>query len=279
MIRPVMTTRRARLLVATVSALGALAACDGSDPVILELHGERVRRTDFERQILAVEARGLGPVDPGARRGLLDAFLEQRALAIEARRSGLLGAAPSPEDEARAVARLLADAASPAAVGEEEIAAYFRAHASDLAIRDSVTLRQVLVPTLNEARDVKRRLRRDPKTFDTIARSQSKGPEAAAGGYMGAFERGQLPAELEAVAFSLPEGGTSEPVVTALGYHVLRVESRQQGRPVTLDEAREAIRDRLTREKRRAAEQAFVAGVLARAKVNHEAAFRATPPS
>lgn len=272
-----MTARRgARLLVA---ALAALVACDGSDPVILELDGGRVRRSDFERQLLAVEARGLGPVDPGARRGLLEAFLEQRALVIEARRRGLLAATASPEEEARAVARLLADAASPAAVGEEEIVAYFRGHSADLAIRDAVTLRQVLVPTLNEARDVKRRLRRDPKTFDTIARSQSKGPEAAAGGYMGAFERGQLPAELEAVAFALPDGGTSEPVETALGYHVLRVESRQQGRPVTLDEAREGIRERLAREKRREAEQAFVAAILARAKVNHEAAFRATPPS
>jgi len=276
MICPVMAARRPAPLL--VAAFAILVACDGSDPVILELDGARVRRSDFERQLLAVEARGLGPVDPAAQRGLLDAFLEQRALVLEARRRGLVAATASPEDEARAVARLLAEEASPVAVGEEEIAAYFRAHAADLAIRDAVTLRQVLVPTLNEARDVKRRLRRDPKTFDTIARSQSKGPEAAAGGYMGAFERGQLPAELEAAAFALPDGGTSEPVQTALGYHVLRVESRQQGRPVTLDEARESIRSRLTREKRREAEEAFVAGVLTRAKVNHEAALRANPP-
>jgi peptidyl-prolyl cis-trans isomerase C len=276
MIRPVMTARRSALLVA---ALGALVACDGSDPVILKLDGERVRRSDFERHLLAVEARGLGPVDPAARRGLLEAFLEQRALAIESRRRGLLAANAPPEDEARAAARLLADAAPPAAVGEDEIADYFHAHAADLAIPETVTLRQVLVPTINEARDVKRRLGRDPKAFETIARSQSKGPEAAAGGYMGAFERGQLPAELEAVAFALPDGGTSDPVATPLGYHVLRVESRQLGRPITLDEAREGIRTRLAREKRREAERAFVAGVLARAKVNHEAALRTSPPS
>ena len=113
---------------------------------------------------------------------------------------------------------------------------------------ETVTLRQILVGTLNEARDVKRRLARDPKAFDAIARSQSKGEEAAAGGYMGPFERGQLPAELEAAAFALPEGATSEPVETALGYHVLRVESRQQARAPTLEEARERIRDRLARE-------------------------------
>jgi parvulin-like peptidyl-prolyl isomerase len=130
------------------------------------------------------------------------------------------------------------------------------------------------VGTLNEARDVKRRLARDPKAFDAIARSQSKGEEAGAGGYMGRFERGQLPPELEAVAFALPEGDTSDPVPTALGYHVLRVESRQQAREPALEEAHERIRARLAGEHRAEAERAFVAEVLARAKVNHEAALR-----
>jgi len=58
---------------------------------------------------------------------------------------------------------------------------------------------------------LKRRLGGIPKAFEAIARRQSKGPEAAAGGYMGTFERGQLPADLEAVAFALPDGGTSDP--------------------------------------------------------------------
>ncbi len=271
MIGPPMPRRPlAALLVA--AALG-LAACESPDPVVLELHGVRVRRSDFERYLASVEARGLGPVPPEARRGLLDAFLEERALVIEARR-GELPAAAGAEDEARAVAHLLAVSVRVAEVTEEEIAAFFRDHAAELAIPETVTLRQVLVATPSEAREVKRRVGRDPKVFDTVARSLSVGVEAAAGGYMGAFARGQLPPELEAVAFALPEGGTSDPVQTALGYHVLRVESRQPAREPALEEARERIRDRLARARRAEAERAFVAEVLARAKVDHEAALR-----
>jgi len=262
-----------------VAAALALAACESRDPVLLKLDGEEVRRSDFERHLAAVEARSLGPVDPSARQGLLEAFLEERALVIEARRRGQLAAGAAAPEEPRAVARLLAEAVRVPEATEDEIASYYQAHGAELAEPETVTLRQILVGTLNEARDVKRRLARDPRAFDAIARSQSKGVESAAGGYMGRFERGQLPPELEAAAFAQPEGSASEPVETALGYHVLRVESRQQAREPSLEEARERIRERLARTRRTEAERAFVAEVLARAKVNHEAALRPSRPS
>jgi hypothetical protein len=270
---------RSSVLVAPLVVGLALAACEGKDPVILALEGESVRRSDFERYLAGVEARAEGPLDPATRRGLLEAFLEERALVIEARRRGQLAAGAGAPEEPRAVARLLAEAVRVPDPTEDQIAAYYRAHSAELAVPETVTLRQILVGTLNEARDVKRRLARDPKVFDAIARRQSKGVEAGAGGYMGPFERGQLPPELEAAAFALPEGGASEPVETALGYHVLRVESRQQAREPSLEEARERIRDRLARTMRVEAERAFVAEVLARAKVNHEAALRPSRPS
>jgi peptidyl-prolyl cis-trans isomerase C len=259
--------------------LTGLLGCQDKDPVLLKLDGEIVRRSAFERHVAQVEARDVGPVSGAARAGLLDAFLEQRALVIEARHRGLLAPKASTEQELEAVTKLLDESVPAPEVKDEEVAAWAAAHASALIQPERVSLRQVLVGTLNEARDVKRRLGKDPRTFDSLARAMSKGPEAAVGGYMGWFERGQLPPELEAAAFALPEGGTSEPIQSPLGYHVLRVESRQPARAIPLEEARERIRDRLARDKRAAAERAFVAAILARAKVNHEAALRPVPAS
>jgi parvulin-like peptidyl-prolyl isomerase len=258
-------------------AVLALAACGSKDPVVLELDGETVRASAFHAYVASVEAQqSVGPVTPEVRRGLLDAFLEQRALVIEARQRKLLAPGAAPDEEIEAVSRLVADAVPLPQVSEQEILAWQTTHAGELVVPEKVSLRQVLVSTLNEAREVKRKVGhdRDPRSFDTAARAVSKGPEASVGGYMGTFERGQLPPELEQAAFSLPEGGTSEPIQSALGYHVLRVESRQHARDIPLEEARERIRDQLAREKRAAAERAFVAQVMARAKVNHEAALR-----
>src|SRR5258706_23081 len=131
----------------------------GRDPVILELDQGVVRRSDFERHVAEVEARGGAPLAPEVRRGLLETFL-------------------------------------------------------------------------------------------------------------------QLPAELETVAFALAPGGTSEIVTTSLGYHILRVEARQEARASSLPEVQGRIRTLLTREKSDRNVRQFVDDLLARAKVNHAAATR-----
>lgn len=273
-----MRIRRSALGLVLATAAGLLAGCEGRDPVILKLEGTEVRRSEFTKYLASVEARGEAPLEEAARAGLLESFLEDRALVIEASAHGLVAPGAPADEERRAVARLLAAEVKPPAPTEAEIRAYYGQHENELGRPERVALRQILVATLNEARDVKRKLAQDPKEFDKLARSLSKGPEAEAGGFMGVFERGQLPAELEPPAFSLPEGGTSEPVESPLGYHVLRVDSRQAATTPSFEEASAEIRDRLARERRAAAERAYVAGVMARSKVNHAAALRNPRP-
>ena len=263
----------ARALAVLVPALVVLAACQEADPVILSLGDEEIRRSDFQKHLAGIESRGLGPLAPEARQGLLEAYLEEQVLLMEARQQGLLGPNASPEEGPRAVSRLLAAAVPPPDISEAEIQAYYERHRAEFRVPESVTVRQILVGTLNEARDLKRRLYRDPRSFETLAGSRSKGPEAAVGGFMGTFERGQLPTELEDVAFTLEPGRTSAPIETSLGYHVLRVDARQPARDLSLEEARGWIRERLIRERADAAARAYVAGLLSRARVNHEAAF------
>jgi parvulin-like peptidyl-prolyl isomerase len=142
-----------------------------------------------------------------------------------------------------------------------------------------VVLRQILVATSNEARDVRRRLEKEPRSFESIAREQSKGPEAETGGLMGTFARGQLPQELEAAAFALPKAGLSAIVETNLGFHILRAEERQPAREETLGEAAPRIRARLEGQKAERNVRQFVSDLMAKAKVNHAAATAPSRPS
>jgi parvulin-like peptidyl-prolyl isomerase len=164
-------------------------------------------------------------------------------------------------------------------VSDAEVAAYYQEHPDAFHVPETVTLRQILVATSNEARDVRRRLARDPRSFEAIAREVSKGPEGKDGGIMGSFAPGQLPTELDTAAFSLKEGVVSEIVETSLGFHVLRVDKKEPAREETLPEATAHIRTLLERQKADRRLREFVSGLMARAKVNHAAALPASRPS
>jgi parvulin-like peptidyl-prolyl cis-trans isomerase-like protein len=263
-------------------SLGLAPTCNRnpSDPVLLSLGDQVVKRSDFDRHLAALEAKGGGPLPADVRGAFLQPFLEERALVLEARSRGMLSAGSSPEEEQAAVQRLLGDAVLGHAIAsEEEVAAYFKEHSAELRVPEKVWLRQILVPTENEARDVRRRLQKDPMSFEALARTLSRSPEASTGGVMGAFARGELPAELEKVAFALNPRASSDVARTSLGWHVLRVDRREAGREPTLEESRERIRSEIVRRKSDEAWRQFVRALMARAKVNHEIAEPPPPGS
>jgi len=82
------------------------------------------------------------------------------------------------------------------------------------------------------------------KSFDAIAKAlDSQGID------LGSVEKGDLPEGLAEAVFKLPAGGTSQPVKTALGWHVVKIGQIQAARIRTLDEVREQLEQDLLREK------------------------------
>jgi parvulin-like peptidyl-prolyl isomerase len=263
---------RLRQLFSAVALLwGACQVRPDTDPAILRLGSETVRVSEYDRHIETLARRG-HEVNDSLREALLEPFLEERVLVLEARRRGLMENATTPEAERVAVEGLLARALPQSTVTDEEIRSFFEGQPERFQRPATVKLSQILVPTENEARDVRRRLQRDPKSFEILARSRSRSPEASAGGLMGVFEAGQLPVELEQAAFALPTGGTSDVVASPLGFHVLRVDARTEPYQEALEASAERIRTELTRQKRDQAVRAYVQKLLAEAEVNHEIA-------
>lgn len=86
---------------------------------------------------------------------------------------------------------------------------------------EQVQVRQVLLPTEEEARQAKQAVE-SGKSFDDVAR------EAAAekGGDLGFFGKGQMVPEFEEVAFTLDPGEISDPVQSQFGWHIIEVLER-----------------------------------------------------
>lgn len=150
-----------------------------------------------------------------------------------------------------------------AEVKDEEVQRYYDEHQDEFSVPERVRARHILLkvePTApaeskeevrKKAQEVLERARKG-EDFAQLAKEFSEDPGSAAdGGDLGFFERGKMVAPFEAVAFSLEPGSISDLVETQFGYHIIKVEAKEQAHTRSLDEVRNSIAERLRKEKAR----------------------------
>jgi peptidyl-prolyl cis-trans isomerase C len=85
--------------------------------------------------------------------------------------------------------------------------------------------RHILVPTEEQANDLKRQLD-DGADFGELAQQFSTCPSGRNGGDLGEFSPGQMVREFNDVCFSEAVGEVHGPVKTQFGYHLIQVTKR-----------------------------------------------------
>jgi len=81
-----------------------------------------------------------------------------------------------------------------------------------------------------------------------VARTGSEDASASEGGDLGYFPRGRMLPAFEAAAFALAPGAVSEPVRTALGWHLIQVQNHREVTDVTEVQGLEMVRAYLDRQ-------------------------------
>ena len=135
-------------------------------------------------------------------------------------------------------------------VGDKEVETYYRENKKQFFLGERVRVRHIVVKTMPEAQEIKRRLDRG-EDFITLVRKYSISPSREEDGDVGYIERGKVGKEFEQAAFALKrQGELSNIVKTTLGYHIIRLEDRKQPQNLTFSEVQENI-SRFLREKKR----------------------------
>jgi peptidyl-prolyl cis-trans isomerase C len=81
---------------------------------------------------------------------------------------------------------------------------------------------------LAKAQDIRKKLV-DGADFATLAKAESDDASSGAkGGDLGTFGHGRMVKPFEDVAFTIPVGELSQPVKSQFGYHIIKVESREE---------------------------------------------------
>jgi parvulin-like peptidyl-prolyl isomerase len=107
-------------------------------------------------------------------------------------------------------------------VKEDEGKAYRREHRGMYAPEKRVHVAQIVVRQREKAEAILKRLMRG-EDFGKVARNESIGPEAAAGGDLGFVSQGFMPEEIDAAIFSQRPGEIGPVIRSPFGYHIFKI--------------------------------------------------------
>jgi peptidyl-prolyl cis-trans isomerase C len=103
--------------------------------------------------------------------------------------------------------------------------------------------------------------------FAELARLHSDDRTAEEGGDLGEFPRGRMVKPFEDAAFAMQPGEISGVVESRFGFHIIKLEGRSPAKVMTLEEAREPIRMRLSAERRTEIARQHTQELIRKAKV------------
>jgi len=151
-------------------------------------------------------------------------------------------------------------------VTQDELRAYYDDHRAQYRTPEQVKVSHILIKTplpgpdgkvdekgvaeaQHRAEDILKQLKAGAKLEDLASKYSEDPGSAKQGGSLGWIGKGQTVPEFEKVAFSLPKGQISDLVKSSYGFHIIRVDDKQDAHMKTLDEVKGEIEPILKRQK------------------------------
>lgn len=133
-------------------------------------------------------------------------------------------------------------------VTDDEAKKYYDEHKGEFDQPATVSAKHILVDNEALCSDIKNKITNGELTFEEAAKQYSTCPSKDQGGNLGVFGRGMMVPEFEEAAFGLELQKVSEPVKTQFGYHLIKVDSKNEPKTSEFDEVKAQIVQRLIQE-------------------------------
>jgi peptidyl-prolyl cis-trans isomerase D len=168
-------------------------------------------------------------------------------------------------------------------VTHDELQSYYNQHRDQYRLPEQAKVSHILIKTplpgpdgkvdekgvaeaQRRAEDLLKQLKAGAK-FEDLARKYSEDTGSAKeGGSLGWIGKGRTVPEFEKAAFSLPKGQISDLVKSSYGFHIIRVEDRQDAHMKTLEEVKDQIEPILKQQKAQQIAQKQAEDLLQQAK-------------
>jgi parvulin-like peptidyl-prolyl isomerase len=219
------------------------------DTVVLTIGEEKITAAEFDKMIDSIPEQYRKQMRTTGRRQFAENIIRLKVMSQEARRKKIEDTPAFKAQLAFQTEQLMAqqyyqNLMATTKVDEATARAYYDEHKADYL---QVKARHILIrmkgspvplkkdgkeltdeEALAKAQEIRKKLL-DGADFATLAKAESDDAGSGAnGGDLGTFGHGRMVPAFETVAFTIPVGELSEPVKSQFGYHIIKVEMRQE---------------------------------------------------
>lgn len=229
------------------------------DKILANVGPLTVKESEVEEFILSLGQRGQAYNNPEGRKVILEQLIGNKLLLLDARKN-LYETEPEFKAElAKMKENLLINYAggkviSAVTVSDKELEAYYEENKDKLGGGETVNASHILVDTAEKALEILAKIKSGELSFEDAAMEHSSCPSGQRGGNLGDFGRGQMVPEFDSAVFAMEVGEITEaPVKTQFGYHLIKLNSKNEEDVPALEEVRPQLYEMLLRDKQRKA--------------------------
>ncbi len=136
-------------------------------------------------------------------------------------------------------------------VNDKDVEAFYESNKENFKTGATIRASHILLDDKEKAENIRLEIK-SGKDFAEAALENSKCPSKANGGDLGLFEKGRMVPEFEDAAFALELGALSDVVETQFGYHIIKLEEKNEPKELAFDEMKDKIEEHLMAQEKNA---------------------------
>ena len=225
------------------------------DKILANVGPLTVKESEVEEFLLSLGQRGQQYNNPQGRKVILEQIIGNKLLLLDARKN-LYETEPEFKAElARLKENLLVNYAgnkviSAVTVSDKEIEAYYEENKNQFGGGETVNASHILVDSEEKALEILAAIKSGEISFEDAAKAHSSCPSGQRGGNLGDFGQGQMVPEFDTAVFSMEVGEITEtPVKTQFGYHLIKLNAKNEESIPSLEEVKPQLKEMLLRDK------------------------------
>ena len=113
-------------------------------------------------------------------------------------------------------------------ITDDEKLSFYEANKVNFSNPETVNAKHILVDTEEKAKELLAQIKAGDITFEAAAMANSTCPSKDNGGDLGEFGQGQMVPEFDQAVFAMEVGEISEPVQTQFGFHLIKLEAKNE---------------------------------------------------